>query len=67
MTRLPDGGLQWTTPGGRTVTTHPIGYGTDDDLPPSPAVDAGPPLGILEQLRRWPPPSPDPNEEPAPF
>jgi hypothetical protein len=34
MTRLPDGGLQWTTPGGDTITTHPPRYGTDDDLPP---------------------------------
>ena len=34
MTRLPDGGLQWTTPGGQTITTHPLRYGTDDDLPP---------------------------------
>jgi hypothetical protein len=34
MTRLPDGGLQWTTPGGDTITTHPPRYGTDDDLSP---------------------------------
>jgi hypothetical protein len=79
MTRLPDGGLQWTTPGGHTVTTHPIGYGTDDDLPPQPpslsseeAASAATrkPLGILEHLRSWPPPPRDPNdpnEEPPPF
>ena len=34
MTRLPDGGLQWTTPGGDSITTHPPRYGSDDDLPP---------------------------------
>jgi hypothetical protein len=72
MTRLPDGGLQWTTPGGDTVTTHPIGYGTDDDLPPPPPDEAASaavrkPVGTLEYLRNWPPPPPDPNEEPAPF
>ena len=38
MTRLADGGLRWTTPGGDTITTHPPRYGTDDDLPP-PTVD----------------------------
>jgi len=39
MTRLPDGGQQWTTPGGDTITTHPPRYGTDDDLPPPPDPD----------------------------
>jgi hypothetical protein len=34
MRRLPDGGLEWTTPGGERITTHPLRYGTDDDLPP---------------------------------
>ena len=34
MHRLPDGGLQWTTPGGQTITTHPTPYGTDDLPPP---------------------------------
>jgi hypothetical protein len=72
MTRLPDGGLQWTTPGGETITTHAIGYGTDDDLPPPPPDEEGPaavrkPVGTLEYLRNWPPPPPDPDEEPAPF
>ena len=75
MRRLPDGGLQWTTPGGKTITTHPQPYGTDD-LPPqrsrpdSPSVEEPPtkrPLTMLEQLRRWPPPAPDPDEEPPPF
>jgi hypothetical protein len=71
MTRLPDGGLQWTTPGGDTITTHPLRYGSDDDLPPPPedavAAAVTQPVGILEHLRRWPPPPPDPDEEPAPF
>jgi hypothetical protein len=31
---LPDGGLEWTTPGGETITTCPLRYGADDDLPP---------------------------------
>jgi hypothetical protein len=74
MTRLPDGGLRWTTPGGQTLTTHPPRYGSDDDLPP-PAADPPTtstttttrPLTIVEQLRRWPPPPPDPDDEPAPF
>ena len=69
MTRLPDGGLQWTTPGGDTITTHPIPYGTDDlaQPPPEEAVPVTKPIGILEQLRRWPPSPADPDEEPAPF
>jgi hypothetical protein len=72
MTRLPDGGLQWTTPGGHTVTTYPPPYGTDDLPPPPPpeeaiAPPAPRPLDIREQLRRWPPPPPGPDEEPAPF
>jgi hypothetical protein len=75
MRRLPDGGLEWTTPGGHTVTTHPLPYGTDD-LPPqrsrpgSPAVDESVTksrLTILEQLRRWPAPPPEPDAEPPPF
>jgi hypothetical protein len=80
MQRLPDGGLQWTSPGGHTLTTHPLRYGTDDDLPP-PTADRPPPatpgatatttatrpLGILDQLRRWPPPPHDPDDGPVPF
>jgi hypothetical protein len=71
MTRLPDGGLQWTTPGGDTITTYPPPYGTDD-LPPPPPETPAPatvtkPMSIFEQLRRWPPPPPDPDDEPAPF
>ena len=71
MTRLPDGGLRWTTPGGDTITTHPPRYGTDDGVPP-PTADPPPraptarPIGIREHLRRWPPAPQDPND-PAPF
>jgi hypothetical protein len=75
MRRLPDGGLEWTTPGGTTITTYPQPYGTDDLPPPrggaDPTADEAPatkkPLTIQEQLRRWPPPPPDPDEEPPPF
>ena len=35
MRRLPDGGLEWTTPSGDRVTTHPPSYGTDDPPPSS--------------------------------
>lgn len=34
MRRVADGGLEWTTPGGERVTTHPPRYGSDDDHPP---------------------------------
>ncbi len=75
MTRRPDGGLTWTSPSGHTITTYPLRYGADDDLPPpAPAAKPKPaakptkaPLTMLEQLRRWPPPPPDPDDEPAPF
>ena len=76
MQRLPDGGLAWTTPGGDTITTRPPGYGTDDDLPPptpvparstEPAVSDRARLSTLEQIRSWPPPPPDPDDERAPF
>jgi len=31
---LPDGGLEWTTPTGQVLVTHPPRHGSDDDLPP---------------------------------
>jgi hypothetical protein len=31
---LPDGGLEWTTPTGQVLVTHPPRFGADDDLPP---------------------------------
>jgi hypothetical protein len=70
MTRLPDGGLRWTTPGGDAITTHPPRYGTDDDLPPPAERTSSPtvrPLSTLDRLRRWPAPPSDPLDEPAPF
>jgi hypothetical protein len=38
---LPDGSLEWTTPTGQVLVTHPPRFGADDDLPPSdrPAAD----------------------------
>jgi hypothetical protein len=69
MTRLPDGGLHWTTPGGDTITTYPPRYGADDDLPPPsadppPSAPAAKAIGIHEKRRPSPPQ--DPND-PAPF
>lgn len=50
MRRLPNGGLEWTTPGGERLVTHPIPFGTDDlphlphPPPPTPSrVDDDPP------------------------
>jgi hypothetical protein len=63
MTRLPDGGLRWTSPSGHTVTTHPPIFGTDDPPPPTPHPPRAP-TG-LDHLRRDPLP-PDPLD-PAPF
>ena len=43
---LADGGLEWTTPTGQVLVTHPPRFGADDDLPPpdEPAVpDEDPP------------------------
>src|SRR4051812_20582283 len=31
---LPDGGLEWTTPTGQVLITHPPRHGAEDDLPP---------------------------------
>jgi hypothetical protein len=48
---LDDGGLEWTTPTGQVLVTHPPRHGTDDDLPP-PRPD---------------PPRDTPTDEPPPF
>ena len=78
MRRLPDGGLQWTTPGGHRITTHPLPYGTDD-LPPPPAdpptggpPTAGPPtisppLTPTERVLGRPHPPGTIDPDPAPF
>jgi hypothetical protein len=78
MRRLPDGGLEWTTPGGHRITTQPLPYGTDDLPPPgtSPPTANPPPAGpsaITPPLtptervlgRPHPPGTIDPD--PAPF
>jgi hypothetical protein len=44
MRGLPDGGLEWTTPTGRVLTTHPPRFGADDDLPPVRPPDDPPPF-----------------------
>ncbi|MGY1844136.1 DUF222 domain-containing protein [Modestobacter sp. SYSU DS0875] len=65
---LPDGGLEWTTPTGQVLVTHPPRFGADDDLPP-PDVDLpGPPRS--RPPHDDPPPgerAPDPPDEPPPF
>jgi hypothetical protein len=41
---LDDGGLEWTTPTGQVLVTHPTRLGADDDLPPPrPPGDDDPP------------------------
>jgi hypothetical protein len=79
MTRLPDGGLRWTTPGGDTITTHPPRYGTDDDLPPpgrqtteqvlEPAATGpvSPPLTAIELIVGRPLPPGVVDLDPPPF
>jgi hypothetical protein len=79
MHRLLDGGLQWTTPGGHTITTHPPGYGTDDDLPPPgrlPVLQASeppqtrpvsPPLTATERIPGRPRPPGVIDDDPTPF
>ncbi|MCW2577589.1 MAG: putative endonuclease, partial [Modestobacter sp.] len=48
---LTDGGLEWTTPTGQVLVTHPPRFGADDDLPP-PALPDRPAL---------------PEDDPPPF
>ena len=65
MRRLPDGVLEWTTPGGHRITTSPPRYGTDDH-PPQPATP--PPLTHQELvLGRPQEPATDIDDDPAPF
>ena len=82
MRRLPDGGLEWTTPGGHRITTHPLPYGTDD-LPPPPAdpptaahprrpptarpPTISPPLTPTERVLGRPHPPGTIDPDPAPF
>ncbi|MFP5370599.1 MAG: DUF222 domain-containing protein [Actinomycetes bacterium] len=62
MRRLPDGALEWTTPGGERITTRPPRYGTDDHPPPQPVVP--PPRTPRELVLGRPP---QPGDDPAPF
>jgi hypothetical protein len=39
---LADGGLEWTTPTGQVLVTHPPRHGADDDLPPPESAAAAP-------------------------
>ncbi|MET0763838.1 MAG: HNH endonuclease signature motif containing protein [Blastococcus sp.] len=63
LRHLPDGGLEWTTPGGQRITTHPPAYGTDDHPPPP--TPPPPTLRDLVTGRPHPPGTHDPD--PAPF
>ncbi|WP_305852265.1 HNH endonuclease signature motif containing protein [Blastococcus sp. PRF04-17] len=67
MQRRPDGGLQWTTPGGHTITTHPQPYGTDDLPPPPPAQPPRPGLTLRERVLGRPPTPAHHTDDPAPF
>jgi hypothetical protein len=76
MRRLPDGGLEWTTPGGDRITTHPPRYGTDDTGPPgTPDAEAArsqpppldPPLTARELVLGLPLPPGTVDDDPAPF
>jgi hypothetical protein len=74
MRRLADGGLEWTTPSGERLTTHPPRYGTDDDLPPPgpkggavlPSSDMAP-LTDVERVLGRPLPPGAVDTEPPPF
>jgi hypothetical protein len=66
MRRLPDGGLEWTTPGGDRISTHPPRYGTDDHPPPGSDPPPTPPLTLKELVLGRPDP-PGSNSDPAPF
>jgi hypothetical protein len=59
---LPDGGLQWTLPGGATRVTYPPSFGTDNPPPPTP-----PPLTPKERICGRPRPHGELDDDPAPF
>jgi hypothetical protein len=69
MRRLPDGGLEWTTPGGDRITTHPPRYGTDDHAPPGndPPQPTPAPLTPLERVLGRPRPPGAVDDDPPPF
>jgi hypothetical protein len=59
MRILRDGGLQWTSPSGHTVTTHPPAYGTDDHPPPTAPSPPPRPVDIRESIIGSPSPTGD--------
>jgi hypothetical protein len=69
MRRLPDGGLEWTIPGGDRITSHPPRYGTDDHAPPGggPPRQQAPPLTLKERVLGRRLPAGVLDEDPAPF
>ena len=66
MHRLPDGGLEWTTPTGDRATTHPPVYGTDDPPGNDPPPRATPPLTLRESILGRPDPA-GCAKDPPPF
>ena len=67
MRRLDDGAIEWTTPGGDRITTHPPRFGTDDPSPGSdPPRRAGPPLTLRGSVLGRPDPPRSPLDT-APF
>ncbi|MGZ4465067.1 MAG: HNH endonuclease signature motif containing protein, partial [Nocardioides sp.] len=76
LRRLPDGGLEWTLPGGNTITTHPPRHGTDDPPPPNPPPPEtessqppplDPPLTARERVLGRPLPPGAVDDDPPPF
>ncbi|UOY03558.1 HNH endonuclease signature motif containing protein [Blastococcus sp. PRF04-17] len=66
MRRLPDGGLEWTTPGGQILTTYPPPFGTDDLPPPRPRPPSRP-RTLRERILGRPYTAEDRRSDPAPF
>jgi Domain of unknown function (DUF222) len=66
LRHLPDGGLEWTTPGGETITTYPARYGTDEPPPTNGPPPLDPPLTADERVLGRPLP-PGLADDPAPF
>jgi hypothetical protein len=76
MRRLPDGGLEWTTPGGDRITTYPPRYGTDDPAPPNSGSEpttgthpppTDPPRTLRELVLGRPHPPGYVDDDPPPF
>ncbi|WP_142023991.1 DUF222 domain-containing protein [Blastococcus colisei] len=69
MHRLPDGGIEWTTPSGDRITTHPPRYGNDDPAPPKPPKppERPPPLSLRELVLGRSATAEERTNDPAPF